>query len=191
MEDRQLKEKAIKFKGSDYVQVKDRVNYLVDNYEWRYEIDQDYQFFEDSKTRVVKTTLTIWDNEHKNSCIYVWLAQEVEWTSFINATSALENCATSSLWRSIACLWIWVIDSFASINEIEKAENRAKSIDITKEWPFTDLPWFNKEQLEELKGNIERVKEHQTSDSLIKAISTKYRVSKAMKQEIADFWATL
>jgi hypothetical protein len=71
--------------------------------------------------------LTIWDEKHEKSCKYVWLAQEVEWTSFINKTSCLENCATSSLWRSVACLWIWVIDSFASINEIEKAENRAKS----------------------------------------------------------------
>lgn len=127
MADKQLKDKAINFKGSDYVQVKDRVLYLADNYDGRYEIDQDYQYFEQSKTRVVKTTLTIWDEKHEKSCKYVWLAQEVEWTSFINKTSCLENCATSSLWRSVACLWIWVIDSFASINEIEKAENRAKS----------------------------------------------------------------
>lgn len=127
MTDKQLKDKAINFKGSDYVQVKDRVLYLADNYDGRYEIDQDYQYYEQTKTWVVKTTLTIRDEKHEKSCKYVWLAQEVEWTSFINKTSCLENCATSSLWRSVACLGIWVIDSFASINEIEKAENRAKS----------------------------------------------------------------
>jgi hypothetical protein len=71
MADKQLKDKAISFKGSDYVQVKDRVLYLADNYDGRYEIDQDYQYFEQSKTRVVKTTLTIWDEKHEKSCKYV------------------------------------------------------------------------------------------------------------------------
>jgi hypothetical protein len=33
MADRQLEDKAIKFKGSDYVQVKDRIQFLADNYE--------------------------------------------------------------------------------------------------------------------------------------------------------------
>ena len=36
MTDKQLTDKAIKFKGSDYVQVKDRVLYLADKYEWKY-----------------------------------------------------------------------------------------------------------------------------------------------------------
>lgn len=198
--DKSLKDRAIDFKGSDYVQVKDRVLYLAEHYAWRYEIYQDYEFFPDNKMRVVKTKLVIWESEnHVENCVYEWLAQEIEWSSFINKTSALENACTSSLWRAIACLWIGVIDSFASINEIEKAENRAKAEaktevkDITKEWPFTpnDLPRFNKQELEQLKWNQDWVKWFSTSNELIEAISTKYRVSKAMKQEIADFWATL
>ena len=126
MWDKQLKEKAINFKGSDYVQVKDRVLYLAENYEWRYEIYQEYDYYEWAKMWVVKTTLNIRDEKHEHSCEYCWLAQEIEWSSFINKTSALENACTSSLWRAIACLWIGVIDSFASMNEIEKAENRLK-----------------------------------------------------------------
>ena len=198
--DKSLKDRAIDFKGSDYVQVKDRVLYLAEHYAWRYEIYQDYEFFPDNKMRVVKTKLVIWESEnHVESCVYEWLAQEIEWSSFINKTSALENACTSSLGRAIACLWIGVIDSFASINEIEKAENRAKVEakaevkDITKEWPFTpnDLPRFNKQELEQLKWNQDWVKWFSTSNELIEAVSTKYRVSKAMKQEIADFRATL
>lgn len=209
--DKSLKDRAIDFKGSDYVQVKDRVLYLAEHYAWRYEIYQDYEFFPDNKMRVVKTKLVIWESEnHVENCVYEWLAQEIEWSSFINKTSALENACTSSLWRAIACLWIGVIDSFASINEIEKAENREKAEaikeeviskakawvftkDITKEWPFipNDLPWFNKQELEQLKINSEWAKSFNTSNELIEAVSTKYRVSKAMKQEIADFWATL
>ena len=198
--DKSLKDRAIDFKGSDYVQVKDRVLYLAEHYAWRYEIYQDYEFFPDNKMRVVKTKLVIWESEnHVESCVYEWLAQEIEWSSFINKTSALENACTSSLGRAIACLWIGVIDSFASINEIEKAENRAKVEakaevkDITKEWPFTpnDLPRFNKQELEQLKWNQDWVKWFSTSNELIEAVSTKYRVSKAMKQEIADFRASL
>jgi hypothetical protein len=45
--------------------------------------------------------------------------------------------------------------------------------------------------LEQLKANVDWVKDHETSDSLITAISTKYRLSKSMKQEIADYWASL
>jgi hypothetical protein len=53
------------------------------------------------------------------------------------------------------------------------------------------LPRFNKQELEQLKANQDWVKWFSTSNELIEAVSTKYRVSKAMKQEIADFRATL
>jgi hypothetical protein len=35
------------------------------------------------------------------------------------------------------------------------------------------------------------MKEKSTSDELIKSIETKFRVSKAMKQKIAELWASL
>jgi hypothetical protein len=76
--DKSLKDRAINFKGSDYVQVKDRVLYLAENYDGRYEIDQDYQYYPDNKMWVVKTTLTIWDENHDYYCKYVGLAQEIE-----------------------------------------------------------------------------------------------------------------
>ena len=183
MTDKQLKDRAIKFKGSDYVQVKDRVLYLAENYDWRYSIDQEYEYFEDSKMWVVKTVLFIRDEKHEHQCHYIWLAQEIEWTSFINSTSALENACTSSLGRAIACLWIGVIDSFASMNEVEKAESKKEQ--------QTNLPRFNKEELEQLKWNSDRAKEYQTSDELIKAIEKKYRISKEMKMKIADYRASL
>lgn len=185
--DKSLKDRAIDFKGNSYVQVKDRVLYLAENYEWRYDIDQDYQYFPDNKMWVVKTTLTIWDKDHSQFSSYTWLAQEIEWTSFINKTSSLENACTSSLWRAIACLWIGVIDSFASMNEIEKAENRAKA----QEPQQANLPWFNDPELEQLKWNSERAKGHETSDALIKSIEKKYKISKDMKMKIADYRASL
>lgn len=146
MTDKSLKDYAINFKGSDYVQVKDRVLYLAEHYEGRYEIYQNYEYFPNEKMWVVKTKLVIWDEAHQDSCEYEWLAQEIEWSSYINKTSALENASTSSLWRSIACLGVWVLSSFASADEIEKAQNREKATD----WPFKDKEerrsetWFEK-----------------------------------------------
>lgn len=171
--DKSLKDRAINFKGSDYVQVKDRVLYLAENYDGRYEIDQDYQYYENSKTWVVKTTLTIWDEKHEHSCKYVWLAQEVEWTSFINKTSCLENCSTSSLGRSVACLGIGVIDSFASINEIEKAENRAKAEKMPSN---PEAEWFEK-----AKQNTKFMLECLDEDSYIEKI----------KKRVKEIWAKM
>lgn len=133
--DKSLKDVAINFKWSQYVQVKDRVLYLAENYDGRYSIDQDYEYYPESKMWVVKTVLFIYDENDKNHehpCHYVWIAQEIEWSSFINKTSSLENACTSSLGRAIACLGIGIENSFASMNEIEKAENRLN------DWPFKD-----------------------------------------------------
>jgi hypothetical protein len=97
MTDKQLTNKAIKFKGSDYVMVKDRIQYLAENYDGRYDLLSDYQYFPEQKMWVVKATLRVWDTEHKTYSEYNGLAQEIEDTTFINKTSALEN-AESSAW---------------------------------------------------------------------------------------------
>ena len=55
-------------------------------------------------------------------------AQEVEGDGFINKTSALENAETSAVGRALAMMGIGVIDSIASIDEINKANNR--NVDI-------------------------------------------------------------
>lgn len=70
MTDKSLKDYAINFKGSDYVQVKDRVLYLAEHYEGRYEIYQNYEYFPNEKMWVVKTKLVIWDEAHQDSCEY-------------------------------------------------------------------------------------------------------------------------
>lgn len=167
--DKSLKDKAIKFKGSDYVQVKDRVLFLAENYEWKYSIDQDYQYFEDTKTWVVKTTLEL------NGCKYVWLAQEVEGSSFINKTSCLENCSTSSLGRAIALIGVWVLDSFASIDEIQKAENRLKA----QSWETTDLDWFEK-----AKQATKFMQECLDEEDFINKVKSKHKPTKQQETDL-------
>lgn len=165
--DKQLQDKAIKFKGQDYVMVKDRILYLANNYEWKYSIDQDYQYFPESKMRVVKTTLEI------NGCKYVWLAQEIEWTTFINKTSALENASTSSIGRAIALIWVWVIDSIASIDEINKANNRANT-----------KPTFWEKEFQ----NLVKEKDQHTFDEVFKTIQDKYILWTEYTHKVMDLY---
>jgi len=113
-----LKDKAINIKGKDYVEVCQRILYLSEKYEEKYSIETDYEFFEKLKMWVVKATLTI------GECKYTGLAQEIIDDGYINKTSALENCETSAVGRACAMAGIGVIDSIASVDEINKAHAR-------------------------------------------------------------------
>ena len=191
-----LKDKAIKFKWSEYVQVKDRILYLAENYAWKYSITTNYEYFKDEKMRVVKATLTIRDEEMETHVIYNWLAQEVEGTTFINKTSALENAETSAVWRACAMAGIWVIDSIASVDEINKATNRQvkKDKEIVNDTPFedhipsktskADKPTFEKEQFE----NLKLKKDLFDFDTARKTIHNKYNVSTDYEKMICELY---
>lgn len=125
---KELASKAVKIKWKDYIQVKDRVQFLSDNYEGRYSLQSEYQYFDSRKMWVVKATLTIRDEQHKEFSTYNWLAQEVESENYkeVNFSSALENAETSAWGRACAAAWIWIDVTWgiASANEMEKALNR-------------------------------------------------------------------
>ena len=154
--DKSLKDKAINIKGKDYVQVKDRIKFLSDNYDGRYELESQYDYFPERKMWVVKATLTIWSEDHSSSCIYQWLAQEVETEKYwqVNTTSALENAETSARGRCCAAFWCWIDSTWgiASANEMQKALNREKALkEIADDTPFKDdepsnpePDWFEK-----------------------------------------------
>lgn len=154
--DKSLKDKAVDIKGKDYVQVKDRIQYLSDNYDWRYSLESEYQYYPENRLWVVKSTLTIRDEKHEHCCVYTWLAQEIESDDYrkVNFSSALENAQTSAWGRAAAAWWCWItIDGWiASANEMQKAMNRAAAAKTEKEaksWPFEEkqeeeLDWFEK-----------------------------------------------
>lgn len=121
MADKQLKDKAMKIKGKDYVQVKDRILYLSEKHPDAYSIDTEYQYFPEQRMWVVKAYLLIGANR------YTGLAQEVESDDYkqVNHTSALENCETSAVGRACAMAGIGVLDSIASVDEINKANNQS------------------------------------------------------------------
>jgi len=121
--EKNLKEKAIKIQGKNYVLVSDRIIYFNEQY---------------PKGCIITEVIT---NDLKISAIakvypeglegryFTGHSQEVEGSSFINKTSAIENAETSAVGRALAMMGIGVIDSIASVDEINKANNRAIKYD--------------------------------------------------------------
>ena len=133
-------------------------------------------------------TLTIYDLESEESIVFEW-ATAIPEIKATNVAQQIGGCMTYSE-RYLKMTAFWITDNSLDFDTTENtkkvAEKKSESKDITKEWPFTDLPWFNKEELEQLKANTDWLKGFKTSEDLIKSINTKYRTSKEMKMKIAD-----
>ena len=113
---KQLKEKAIKFKGKDYVLIADRVNYFNETYP-KGSITTELLSQPDSDMVVVRATVLTGEGQ-----TFTGMSQ-AKWSdtsSFVNKTSALENAETSSVGRALGFMGIGVIESIASIDEINK-----------------------------------------------------------------------
>ena len=188
----ELKDKAIDIKWKKYVLVSDRVVYFNENYpNWciqteRY-LEWDMEIFK----------ATVIPDIEKPERYFTWYSQAKRVKELdpkkkmdVNLTSALENAETSAVWRALAFMWIGVIDSIASADEMKKAENEEKRQE-QKKVKKDDVKWFNKEELERLQGNTEYLKKFATSDDLITDISKYYSISKEMKLKIADVRANV
>ncbi len=188
MTDKKLADKAIDIKWKSYVQVKDRIQYLSDNYDGRYELESEYAYFPERKMRVVKATLTIWDKDHNHARVYQWLAQEVETEKYwqVNTTSALENAETSAWGRACAAFWLWIDSTWwiASANEMQKAMNREKAMkQATEDVLFKDDEPSNPEPtwFEKAKQNTKFMQDCLDEDDCIKKI----------KNRVAEIWAKM
>ena len=121
---KQLTDKAIDIKWKKYVLVSDRVLYFNETYP-NGSITTQRIITEDSWVEVFKAMVT--PDCSKPERYFTGYSQAKRWDWFINKTSALENAETSAVGRALAMMWIGVIDSIASLDEINKAENTAKS----------------------------------------------------------------
>lgn len=189
--------KTINVKGKDYVEVKERIRFLTEEYEGCHEIETNYTYYEDKRMWVVKATLTLHQKEGK-TLRYTGLAQEIESDDYkkVNSTSALENAETSAVGRACGMAGIGIIGSIASADEIKKAQNRAASNGLNHAHnPSTDgleqssksvdeLPWLSEEKYYAMlqaidDGKIDAVKKKMSGyqikkeyrDILLKAIA--------------------
>lgn len=122
MEKLSRKFKTIWIHWKQYVEVKERILALVEN-DSPYSIETDPTYYPEQKMWVVKAKLTMMETWE----VFTWHAQEIEWDGNINKTSALENAETSAVGRACAFAWIGIVDWIASVDEINKAVNRANT----------------------------------------------------------------
>jgi len=176
----ELKDKAIDIKGKKYVLVSDRVIYFNENYpNWS----------------IQTTRESVWDMEiikafvvpdvDNPSRMFTGYSQAKRWDGFINKTSALENAETSAVGRALAMMWIWVIDSIASVDEVNKAENTAKTQKAQS--PFQRAltnTKFMRDCLDE-DDFITQVKKHLELDE-IKEWQLRRAYQDALKEETSD-----
>ncbi len=168
--DKSLKSRAISIKWKDYVLVSDRVLYFNETYpNWSIQTE----LITEPQDQIVCIKSTITPNIENPWRYFTWYAQEKRGEGYINKTSAIENAETSAVGRALAMMWIWVIDSIASVDEINKANNR-----VVK-------PWFNEKEYTDFckvylnYGNWEEA---------IKKITSKYNISDIMKNKVLSLY---
>jgi len=109
-----LIKKAIDIKGKKYVLVSDRILAFNEMYEDA-SITTEYNYLSELNMFVVEAIVSC------EKGMFVGHSQAVIGDGYINKTSALENAETSAVGRALAMMGIGVIDSVASVDEINKA----------------------------------------------------------------------
>ena len=118
---------TVNIKGKEYSTVAERHRFLL-NYFPETRVDEQI-FYQDEKRVITKTTLYIGDTPYA-----VGHAEEKRDSSFINKTSALENCLSSSLGRCLAAFGLHGSE-YASAEELanavkQQANGKDKEIQI-------------------------------------------------------------
>lgn len=125
MENKQkLEEKAIDLKGKKYILVSDRVVYFNENYP---NGSINTQLVSEPSDEMVVIRATIIPDCDKPDRRFTDYSQAKWGAGFVNKTSAIENASTSAVGRCLAYMGIGIIDSIASVDEINKSQNPAYS----------------------------------------------------------------
>jgi hypothetical protein len=124
--DKSLKNKAIDIKGKQYVLVSDRILYFNENY-----VDGSIttELVSQPSDELVVIKATVRPNTSDRA--FTGYSQAKWGDGYINKTSALENCETSAVGRALAMMGIGVIDSVASVDEINKAQTQPEYVPHT------------------------------------------------------------
>ena len=117
MSDKDLKDKAIDIKGKEYVLVSDRIIYFNEKYP---EGCIKTKLITDPGADTVFVKAAVYPDSGKQLRYFTGYSQAKWGEGYINKTSALENAETSAVGRALAFMGIGVIDSVASLDEMNK-----------------------------------------------------------------------
>lgn len=133
--DKQLKNKAITVSGKDYVQVKDRVSFFNEEYP-KGKIETKLISYADG-LYIVKAIVT--PNCEEPNRIFTGLSQASKTdTGTANKTAPLEVAETSAVGRALAFMAIGIVESIASVDEINKATNQGGTNGTITREPVAD-----------------------------------------------------
>jgi len=155
MSDKSLKDKAIDIKGKDYVLVSDRIIYFNETYPNGWIATE---LVSDPMSDIVIVKAYITPDNDNGARKFTGYSQTVKGAGFINKTAALENAETSAVGRALAMMGIGVIDSVASVDEINKAQGTDPAVakakgELLLEFNANDLRDFP-EQLDYIEKTI-------------------------------------
>ena len=113
-----LRQKAVKIKGKDYVLVSDRILAFNETYPNGC-ISTELVSTPDSTTYIIKATAI--PDTSKPERKFTGYSQAKIGQGMVNQTAALENAETSAVGRALGMMGIGVLDSIASADEMVKA----------------------------------------------------------------------
>ena len=161
--------KTINIKGKKYVEVNERLKYFRSNYP-NYSLTSQITHI-DSEMVVVKSDII---NEN-GKVLASGHAHEEKGANYINKTSYVENCETSSWGRCLANFGIGIDESVASAQELQMAiskDNKPTAKGVVKKKVTIDIYQAMLKSIKE--GNKDLVTEHMN----------KYEMTKAQKEGI-------
>jgi len=188
----QLKDKAINIKGKKYVLVSDRVIYFNDTYP-EGSITTELISHPESDNVIVKATV----HPDKSPRTFTGYSQAVKGDGMVNKTAALENAETSAVGRALAMMGIGVLDSIASVDEINKAQGSSGTSYSTAS--PKQIAWIRKEVTEAFGGDpdkwilanlklpVDKIPSFKVMDAIDKIRSlAREKATKQEKDEIVD-----
>lgn len=147
---------TVDIKGKAYVLVKDRI--LAFNEQYKYgSIATELLSRPEDKVIVVKATVTVPTVSGNPNVDYVFRvftghSQAVVGEGYINKTAALENAETSAVGRALAMMGIGVIDSIASVDEINKTTHIVDKIRQGEPVTVDEVEWASSVDYSGVKG---------------------------------------
>ena len=189
-----LTEKAIDFKGKKYVLVSDRVIFFNETYPDG-SITTELVSTPEAETVIIKATVKPNDKQ-----TFTGYSQATWGNGYINKTSALENAETSAVGRALAFMGIGVIDSIASVDEINKATDEPTYIkdeqafvgnEFAKKQPTTTTKQPNNVKVSEnnqtaLKSQIKALCDEMSKAPIKTAIEYRNLVKQKTEMELTE-----
>lgn len=176
----------VDIKGKAYTTVATRVEIFRKHFGYNYGIQTELVKFgsKPGESIVIKTTIA----DKEGFVVGSGTAVEIVGDGFINKTSALENCESSSIGRALSSLSLHG-GEYASANEIEIAQDKEKKIEKTDNNQKQKIDW--KAWVDQQKGLLDKMSKNGLVAWAAKEEANLVKISKENKQQhtvIFEYW---